>query len=73
MRKRRREERNRVGMWQIAELPARRKPFTEVEASPRRTEWTNRKGEAEERTMYVAAVRRNHTTRGEMVEGRGGW
>lgn len=27
-------------MWQIAELPVGRRPFMEVEASPRRTRWT---------------------------------
>lgn len=71
VRKRKREGRSCVGMWQIAELPAGREPFTEVEAPLRRTKWTSRKGEAEERTMYVAVVRRHDTTRGEM-EGRGG-
>lgn len=59
VRKRKREGRSCVGMWQIAELPAGREPFTEVEAPPRRTKWTSRKDEAEERTMYVVAVRRH--------------
>jgi len=71
VRKRKREDRSCIGMWQIAELPAGRKPFTEVEASPRRAKWTSRKSEAEERTMYIAAIRKNDARRGEM-EDRGG-
>ncbi|EGI62859.1 hypothetical protein G5I_08772 [Acromyrmex echinatior] len=59
-------------MWQIVEIPGtRRKP-------PSRRWKRLRKGRSgpagrakEERTMYIAVVRRNDTTRGEM-EGRGG-